>query len=142
MFRAVRPGPPGKLASAALILSGLPAEGDDDAEEHDSAPRVVSAGEFFSEDDEDTDCVVPEVWSCNWLAVEIFEHCDMEGFGAGMAGIFWTGISVTQIHTARQVIPVPEAEWIDLVDDVRHMGRVVAQARNAAAARTADKRTR
>ena len=75
-----------------------------------------------------------EVWSCNCLAVEVFEQCELDVVGTGMAGLYWRGIAATEIQSACDLLGIADTDRAQVADDVKHMGSVVAHARNTAAA--------
>lgn len=76
-----------------------------------------------------------EIWDCHWTAVEVFRLCRIDGIGAGMGGVLWTGISAAEIRAALAIQRVAQADRVDVAGDVQYMGSEVAAARNRQAAR-------
>ena len=74
------------------------------------------------------------VWTCLLPAVDVFLACDIEGIGAGMAGVWWTGIGPAALYAACRLKRIPRADWPEITEDVRYMGQVVAESRNERAA--------
>lgn len=50
-------------------------------------------------------------------------------------GIFWQGVSVSEIQSTCVLLQVPQEEWLDVLDGVQHMAHVVATIRNERAAK-------
>jgi hypothetical protein len=96
----------------------------------------MSAAQFLrGAGDGSKEVTVAEVWDINWTAVEIFERCEPDVTGIGMGGLYFRSIAAGEIESACRLSGIPEGAWPELIDDVRHMGRVVANARNIAADR-------
>lgn|GEM_PF-2365623 len=91
-------------------------------------------------DDGRTLVVEVEVWACNLPALGVFQLCPVDGIGAGMGGIAWTGIAPTEIRAACALKRIAPSEWPDIADDVHYMGGAVAEERNRRAAAEAKRK--
>ncbi len=100
---------------------------------------LAEADETTSEDDDGRERVV-DVWTCNLLAVRVFQHCTITGISAGLGGIWWTGIAAEEISVVCRLLNVPASQQADVTWDVRYMGKCVADARNQRAAEAARRR--
>lgn len=54
-----------------------------------------------------------------------------------MGGVFWLGISAAELRAALAVERIPHRDWPSVGEDVRYMGRVVADEHNRRAKREA-----
>lgn len=115
-----------------------------DTQEPGDATIEVSLDEADEEHEEEDDGreQVVDVWICNLLAVRVFQRCTVTGIGAGMGGVWWTGIAADEILLICRLLKVPKAKWADVSWDVRYMGSCVAKARNERAAAAAERRAR
>ena len=94
---------------------------------------MVSGADFFSpERQPDAASREIRVWSTNWLAVEVFERCQLTVIGG--LGASYQGISAGEFRDACDGMGIPLADRAELLDDVQFMGRKVASALNARAA--------
>lgn len=93
---------------------------------------MVSADYLCPDEAESIDI---EVWQCNWAAVQVFQLCQPELVG-GM-GIWWHGIKAVEIEAASRLLRIPSRDREEIAQDVRYMGAVVAEYRNAEQARRA-----
>lgn len=62
--------------------------------------------------------------------MQLFQTCDIHGVGAGMGGIWWAGITASELRAAMLIRRVPLAQRADMADDVQTMGAAVAAERN------------
>jgi hypothetical protein len=69
-------------------------------------------------------CVWPDLLD----AVATFQRCQINAI-AGMT-LQWLGISATEIRNALTLARIPRARWLEVSDDVSHMGLIAAQAMN------------
>ena len=74
-----------------------------------------------------------EVLVENIRTVEVFLRCQPQVV-MGM-GIFWQGVSVSEIQSTCVLLRVPQEEWLDVLDGVQHMAHVVATIRNERSAK-------
>jgi hypothetical protein len=105
---------------------------------------VLSRADFLSGADEDEpgNVLQVEIWSCNEVAVEVFEGCRIDAV-SGMSGAFWIGVASSEIESALRLRQIPESEWPDLVEDVQCMSQAVCDHRNREAQDAAERqRTR
>lgn len=84
--------------------------------------------------------VVIELWPENAEIFDVFALCTIDGIGAGMGGIAWTGIAAAEIRAACALHRVPLARRLDVAADVKFMGDAVAGERNRRAERDANRR--
>ena len=77
------------------------------------------------------------VWACHEQAVAVFRGCQLDCAAIGMGGLFWLGISAAELRAALAVERIPRCDWPDVGEDVRYMGRVVADEHNRRAKREA-----
>jgi hypothetical protein len=92
---------------------------------------VVSVAEFLSDGG---NVVEIEIWSCNGLAVAVFERCQ-QSIGVGMGGVMFQGFAAVEVEAACRMAAVPAERLDDVSEDVQYMGRVVAHRHNADAVR-------
>lgn len=130
LLRAGPRGPPGKLREAALIPCGLATPERGAGDDHGDDEGTVEESLDDSGDAGRTHVVEVSPWPCNLRAVDVFRLCAIDGIGAGMGGIAWTGISAREIRAALSIRRVPAAERADVAEDVHFMGGVVASERN------------
>ena len=79
------------------------------------------------------------VWPCNATAVDVFRLCSI-GLIATFGGVLWLDIAAVELRAALALRRVPRAQWPDVADDVRYMGREVATERNRRADRDAKRK--
>lgn len=80
-----------------------------------------------------------EVLACNWTIVEIYQRCQLTSH-ASMGGAIFTGIACTEVLDALHMSRVAIREWETVSLGVQLMGRVAAQAINAAVQKAQRKR--
>lgn len=78
-------------------------------------------------------------WPCNATAIEVFRLCTIE-LAASFGGVLWLDITAVELRAALALRRVPRAAWPDVADDVRFMGREVANERNRRADRDAKRK--
>ncbi len=99
----------------------------------DEGTVVVTLDDEEGDDPDDAREVVVDVWPCNLTAVKVFQLCTVRGVSAGLGGVWWQGIEISEIRAACDLLELPHAQWAAITWDVRYMGRCVANARNARA---------
>lgn len=72
-----------------------------------------------------------EVLACNWTTVEIYQRCQLTSHPTGV-GVVFTGIAATEVLDAMRLCGLARREWDVVSSGVQLMGRVAAQAINAA----------
>lgn len=90
---------------------------------------MASGADFFASEERKAD--EPReilVWSCNWLAVAVFEACQLT-LVAGM-GVYYQGISALEAKAACDLLQVRRSDQPDVLLDVQFMGRTVSDALN------------
>lgn len=80
------------------------------------------------------------MWTCHLPALAVFRTCAIDGLGAGMGGVLWTGISAAEVRAALAIHRVALADRADVAEDVQFMGSAVAHERNERAAREAKRK--
>lgn len=74
--------------------------------------------------------IVIQLWPGHFDAVAVFQRCDIHVVGAGMGGLYWTGITAREVRAALALQRVPLARRADVAEDVQYMGAAVAEERN------------
>lgn len=72
----------------------------------------------------------------------VFQLCTIQGIGAGMGGILWSGVTACEVRAAMALARVPLAEREQVARDAVFMGSEVAAERNRRAAAEAKRRNK
>ncbi|MEW5833657.1 MAG: hypothetical protein AB1832_01215 [Pseudomonadota bacterium] len=75
------------------------------------------------------------VLACNWVAVEVYQRCQLTFVATGGKPLC-LGLSSTEIHAALSLHQVPIEQWPDLTDRLLAMSRAATRATNKAINRT------
>jgi hypothetical protein len=131
---AVHGCPQKKRATVAAALIGRRVEEEETGtdETTEGAPRIWTPEgvQVESEDEaEDKPNVVEiDVLADNVRTVEVFLRCQPQ-VHLGM-GIYWQGVSASEVRAACLLLRVPLDERADVLDGVQHMAQVIADIRN------------
>ena len=82
-------------------------------------------------DEDDGGPDVFRVWPENWDSVQVFLLCAGScEIVAGMSGIFYLGIKLSEIETAMRMMKIPFMKRLGIARDVAYMASIAAEVKN------------